>query len=481
MTQTTTELASVMTVPHFIAGRRVQGSEFDQVNEPYSGEALYRVARGTPAELQAALDAAQTAFTELRTWPAHQRAAHLRGASALLSERAETFARTIAREAGKPLRAARVEVGRSVENLAFAAGAALSLAGEGIPLDASQYGERRLGFTVRAPRGIVAAISPFNFPLNLALHKVGPALAGGNAVVLKPAPQTPLTAVMLAELILDAGFPAGAVNVIHGGAGLGERLVGAPEVAVVSFTGSPGVGAAIKAASGLKPVVLELGNNSANVVDEFADVELAAKKLAATSFAYQGQVCIHPQRLIVHGKVYDQFKAAFVAASEKLVLGDPLDENTDVGPLVNPAALDRLRSWIQEALDLGGALLLGGEARGNILPPTILEDVPESAKLVGEEAFGPVVVLLRAESWTEAIELANRSKFGLQTGVFTGNLQHALQAVRDIEAGGVIVNDPSTFRVDQMPYGGIKESGFGREGARASLEELTYVKTVVLS
>lgn len=481
MTQATTKPASVMTVPHFIAGKRVQGEEFDEVMEPYSGEALYRVARGDSAELQAALNAARTAFTELRTWPAHKRAAHLRAASALLSERAETFARTIAREAGKPLKASRVEVERSVENLAFAADAALTLAGEGIPLDASAYGENRLGFTVRAPRGVVAAISPFNFPLNLALHKVGPALAGGNAVVLKPAPQTPLTAVLLAELMLEAGFPAGALNVVHGGAKLGEQLVGAPEVAVVSFTGSPGVGAAIKAASGLKPVVLELGNNSANLVDEFADVELAARKLAATSFAYQGQVCIHPQRLIVHEQVYDQFRAAFVAASGRLVLGDPLDEHTDVGPLVNPAALARLQSWIREALDLGGALLLGGEARGNILPPTILENVPEGAKLVGEEAFGPVVVLLRAASWTGAIEIANRSRFGLQTGVFTSNLQHALEAVRDLESGGVIVNDPSTFRVDQMPYGGVKESGFGREGARASLEELTYVKTVVLS
>ncbi len=481
MTQAMTGPANVTTVPHFIAGHRVEGSEFDEVAEPYSGEALYRVARGTPAELQTALGAAQTAYAELRTWPAHQRAAHLRQASALLSERAESFARTIAREAGKPLKASRVEVGRSVENLAFAADAALTLAGEGIPLDASRYGEGRLGFTVRAPRGVVAAISPFNFPLNLALHKVGPALAGGNAVVLKPAPQTPLTAVLLAELIADAGFPAGALNVIHGGAELGERLVSAPEIAVVSFTGSPGVGAAIKAASGLKPVVLELGNNSANLVDESADVDVAASKLAATSFAYQGQVCIHPQRLIVHESVYEDFKRAFVQASAHLVLGDPLDENTDVGPLVNPAALTRLQSWIGEALDLGGALLLGGEARGSVLPPTILEHVPERAKLVSEEVFGPVAVLLRAESWTGAIEMANRSKFGLQTGVFTANLQRALQAVRDLESGGVIVNDPSTFRVDQMPYGGIKESGFGREGARASLEELTYLKTVVLS
>lgn len=476
-----TSQTSVLRVPHLIAGKRVEGGEHDTVHEPLSGSELYFVARGGEAELRAALGAAQHAFAELRAWPAHRRAGALRRASGLLAERAETFARTIAREAGKPLKASRVEVARSVENLAFAADAAAEMAGEGIPLDASAFGEGRLGFTVRSPRGVIAAISPFNFPLNLALHKVGPALAGGNAVILKPAPQTPLTAVLLGELLHDAGFPPGAVNVLHGGAELGQALVSAPEVALVSFTGSPGVGEAIKRASGLKPVVLELGNNSANLVDEFADVDLAARKLAATSFAYQGQVCIHPQRLIVHARVYDDFKAAFLRESAALVTGDPLSEQTDVGPMVNGAALARLGEWIEEAVALGGTLLLGGEPNGNILPPTVLEHVPEEARVVREEVFGPLVVLMRAHSWEDAIATANRSRYGLQTGVFTNNLQHALQAVRDLESGGVIVNDPSTFRVDQMPYGGVKDSGFGREGARASLEELTYVKTVVLS
>lgn len=468
-------------MPHFIAGVRLGGREHDVVLEPLSGAPLYEVARGTEADLRRVLDAAQVAFEELRRWPAHKRATALRRASTLLAGQAERFARTIAQEAGKPLKASRVEVARSVENLGFAADAASDLAGEGIPLDASAFGEQRLGFTVRAPRGIVAAISPFNFPLNLALHKVGPALAGGNTVILKPAPQTPLTAVMLAELLQEAGFPAGAVNVLHGGAHLGNLLVSAPEVAIVSFTGSPGVGEAIKKASGLKPVVLELGNNSANLVDEHADVASAARKLAATSFAYQGQVCIHPQRLIVHERVYDEFRAAFLGESAKLVTGDPTSEQTDVGPMVNAAAVQRMGEWIQEACDLGGRVVMGGEVQGNILPPTVLEDVPEKARVISEEVFGPVVVLMRAHNWPEAIACANRSKYGLQTGVFTNNLQNALLAVRDIESGGVIVNDPSTFRVDQMPYGGIKESGFGREGARASLEELTYVKTVVLS
>lgn len=468
-------------VPLLIGGQAVQTEAQDTVFNPLNGEALYHVAQADGEALRRAIASAQTAFAAYRQWPAHRRAEALRRASALLAERADLFARTIATEAGKPLKAARVEVARSVENLGFAADEAAQLAGQGIPLDASRFGEGRLGFTLREPRGVIAAISPFNFPLNLALHKVGPALAGGNAVILKPAPQTPLTAHLIGELVQDAGFPAGALNVLHGGAELGAALTAAPEIALVTFTGSPQVGEAIKRGSGLKPVVLELGNNSANLVDADSDVELAARKLAAVSFAYQGQVCIHPQRLIVHADVYDAFKATFLEASRALVVGDPLDEQTDVGPLINPAALTRLQGWIQEALDLGGRLLLGGTPQGNLLPPTVLEDVPEEARLVREEAFGPVVVLSRAASWTDAIAAANRSRYGLQTGVFTRNLQHALEAVRGIEAGGVIVNDPSTFRVDQMPYGGIKDSGFGREGARSALEELTYLKTVVLS
>ncbi|GAA5512821.1 sulfoacetaldehyde dehydrogenase [Deinococcus carri] len=468
-------------VPLLIGGQAVQTEAQDSVASPYTGEALYHVARADERHLRQAIASAQAAFAEYRRWPAHRRADALRRASALLAERADLFAHTIASEAGKPLKAARVEVARSVENLGFAADEAAQMAGQGIPLDASRFGEGRLGFTVREPRGLIAAISPFNFPLNLALHKVGPALAGGNTVILKPAPQTPLTANLIGELIVDAGFPAGALNVLHGGAELGAALTSAPEIALVSFTGSPQVGEIIKRGSGLKPVVLELGNNSANLVDADSDVELAARKLAPVSFAYQGQVCIHPQRLIVHADAYDAFREAFLTAARALVVGDPLDEQTDVGPLINPASLTRLQGWIQEALDLGGRLLLGGTPQGNILPPTVLEDVPEEAHLVREEAFGPVVVLSRAASWSEAIAAANRSRYGLQTGVFTRNLGHALEAVRDIEAGGVIVNDPSTFRVDQMPYGGIKDSGFGREGARSSLEELTYVKTVVLS
>lgn len=474
-------MTTLTRVPLLIGGEAVHTDEHDRVTNPFTGEALYQVARADEHHLRRAIKAAQDAFAEYRRWPAHRRAAALRRASVLLGERADLFARTIATEAGKPLKAARIEVARSVENLGFAADEAAGLAGHGIPLDASRFGEGRLGFTVREPRGIIAAISPFNFPLNLTLHKVGPALAGGNTVILKPAPQTPQTACLLGELIADAGFPAGALNVLHGGAELGAALTSAPEIALVTFTGSPQVGESIKRGSGLRPVVLELGNNSANIVDADSDVELAARKLAAASFAYQGQVCIHPQRLIVHAGAYDAFRAAFLTASRALVVGDPLNEMTDVGPLINAAALTRLQEWIGEALDLGATLLLGGTPQGPLLPPTVLENVPEHARLVREEAFGPVVVLSRAASWSEAIAAANRSRYGLQTGVFTRNLQHALEAVRDLEAGGVMVNDPSTFRVDQMPYGGIKDSGFGREGARSSLEELTYLKAVVLS
>ncbi|MBB6099836.1 acyl-CoA reductase-like NAD-dependent aldehyde dehydrogenase [Deinobacterium chartae] len=467
--------------PLIIAGQEVETETREVVRAPFDGTPLYSVSQAGGSELRAALEAAVQAQKDFRDWPLHRRAALLRRASALLEAHADEVARVLAREAGKPIKAARVEVGRSVENLAFAADAALELQGETVPLDASRYGEGRLGLTLRVPRGVIAAISPFNFPLNLALHKVGPALAGGNAVILKPAPQTPMTAVWIARLLREAGLPDGLISVLHGGAELGSRLVAAPQVAMVSFTGSAGVGAAIKAGSGLKPVALELGNNSANLVDASAELEAAASKLAATSFAYQGQVCIHPQRLIVHAEVYEAFKERFLEASRKLVLGDPLEEATDVGPLVNRAALERVQSWIREALELGGSLALGGEPQGLILPPTVLENVPSHARVVCEEVFGPVVVLQRAESFDEMIRLANDSRYGLQVGVFTRDLSHALRAAREIEAGGVVVNDPSTFRVDNMPYGGIKDSGFGREGARYTLEEMTYAKLVVLS
>ncbi|ADV67531.1 aldehyde dehydrogenase family protein [Deinococcus maricopensis] len=472
--------AAIEVVPNVIAGEAVTTGAREQVLNPYTGEVLYEVPQAGEAELRRALDAAVAAFADVRRWPAHRRASCLREASRLLRERAEDVALTIAREAGKPLKAARVEVGRSAENLAFAADAAADLAGEGLPLDASVYGEGRVGFTVRAPRGVIAAISPFNFPLNLALHKVGPALAGGNTVILKPAPQTPKTAVILARLLVEAGFPPGAISVLHGGADLGNALVTAPDVAMVSFTGSPQVGQAIARACGLKPVVLELGNNSANLVDEHADVDAAARLLAVAGFAYAGQVCIHPQRLIIHERVYEQFRATFLEAVGTLKVGDPLDDTTDVGPLINDAGAARLNAWVDEAVSFGGTLLAGGHAEGRLMPPTVLEDVPEHAQLVCNEAFGPVVVLQRVDSWTDAIDTANRSRFGLQTGVFSTYLPHVLQAVRDIEAGGVIVNDTSAFRVDQMPYGGVKDSGVGREGARAALEELTYVRSVVL-
>jgi len=348
-------------------------------------------------------------------------------------------------------------------------------------MDADSGGEHRFGWTFREPRGVVLAISPFNFPLNLVAHKVAPALAAGNVVVLKPASTTPVTALRLAELLREAGLPDDCLQVVVGPGGtLGNKLVMDERVNMVSFTGSPPVGRQIASDAGMKMVTLELGNNSATIVDEDANLELAVQRIVAGGFANSGQVCISVQRVVVHEKVYDEFMATLVPAVEALTVGDPLDETTDVSSLISPAEVERVKGWIQEAVDQGAKLATGGVTEHGHLRPTVLTDVTRDMKVCAREVFGPVLSILKARDLCEAIDISNDSEMGLQAGVFTSDLNKALYAARRLEVGGVMINEVPTFRVDHMPYGGIKGSGIGREGVRFAIREMTEMKMVAI-
>jgi acyl-CoA reductase-like NAD-dependent aldehyde dehydrogenase len=449
------------------------------VRSPYSGEVVGRVARAGAAQARQALDAAERAMAE--PLPTHRRAEILDRTAELLAERQDEVARTISDEAGKPMKAARVEAQRAVSTFTIAAAAARTLAGDVIPMDASQAGEGKLAFTIRRPIGIVGAISPFNFPLNLVAHKVAPALAAGCSVVLKPAGQTPLSALLLAELEQEAGLPDGWLNVLVGPASeIGDVLVEDERVAMITFTGSGDVGWGLRERAARKKVSLELGNATPVLVEADADIESAATKLAANAFSFAGQSCISVQRIYVRREVYDDFVARFIPKVEALVVGDPADEETDVGPVIDEDAKERIAAWIAEAKEQGAAELVGGEENGH-LRPTVLADVTPEMKVACEEVFGPVCTVSAYGSLAEGIELANSTRYGLQAGIFTGSVESALAAAQGLEFGGVTVNEAPTFRADQMPYGGVKASGNTREGPPYTIREMTEERLVVLA
>ena len=348
-------------------------------------------------------------------------------------------------------------------------------------MDADPSGEHRFGWTIREPRGVIVAISPFNFPLNLVAHKVAPAIAGGNVVVLKPASSTPVTALRLAELLAEAGLPRNVLQVVVGpGSTLGTKLVKDDRVNMVTFTGSPPVGRQIASDAGMKMVTLELGNNSATIIDEDANLDLAVQRVVAGGFANSGQVCIRVQRVVVHEKVYDDFMAAACAARRTLKIGDPLDETTDVGSLINAGETDRVKSWVQEAIEQGATLVAGGISDDGTLLPTVLTDVTREMKVCAREVFGPVLSIIKARDLCEAIDITNDSDMGLQAGIFTNDLNKALYAARRLEVGGVMINEVPTFRVDHMPYGGVKGSGMGREGLKYAIREMTELKMITI-
>jgi acyl-CoA reductase-like NAD-dependent aldehyde dehydrogenase len=419
-------------------------------------------------------------------WPAWQRAEVLDRAATLLAEpkRAETFARTIAAEAAKPISSARLEVARASQTMRFSAGVCRSLAGEGLALDAAPAGEGRLGFTMRVPVGVVAAITPFNFPLNLVAHKLGPAIAAGCPVVLKPAPQTPLTALLFADLLIDdAGLEPERLHVLTGGSvEIGAALVAHDDVAMVTFTGSPEVGWRIRAAAPRKRVALELGNNAPVVVAADADIDRAARRIAETGFSHAGQSCISVQRVYVDRRVADDFLERLVAAAGDLVVGDPLDERTDVSALIDVPSRDRVLAWVEEARTMGARVACGGTVDADgVLGPTVLVGAPEHARVCKDEVFGPVVTVNVVDDVDTALRLAGGGRFGLQAGVFTSDLGIARRAITDLDVGGVIINDVPTWRVEQMPYGGMRDSGNTREGPASAVLEMTEVRVVVIA
>ena len=449
------------------------------VIDKFSGERIGEVPVASEADVDAAGMAARAAFDGWSRTPAHRRAAVLRAAADLIARRRDELARTIAREAGKAWKHAVAEVSRSVETFTFAAEEAKRIHGETIPMDASVAGEHRVGFYLRMPLGVVAAITPFNFPLNLVAHKVAPALAAGNTVVLKPAEETPLTAEALGAILMEAGLPPGALHLVHGeGPTTGEALVRHPVPAKISFTGSPPVGRLITQMAGLKRLTLELGNNSGTVVEPDADLAAAVPRCVMSAFANAGQVCISLQRLYVHEAIAAPFTEAFVRATEALQVGNPLDPACDVGPLVSDEAADRAERWIREAVNEGARLLTGGRREGRLLWPTVLVDTRPDMKVMCQEAFAPLVSIVTYRDFDEALRMLADSPYGLQAGVYTNDIAKAFEAVRRLDVGGVMINDTSIYRADHMPYGGNRMSGIGREGVRFAIEEMTSLRMV---
>src|SRR6188472_1399161 len=463
----------------FVGGEWVETCDWVDVRSPYSGDVVGRVAKAGAGETRRAIDAAERAMQE--PLPAHKRAEILVKVVSQLGRRHDEVARLISDEAGKPLKAARVEASRAMSTYTLAAVEARKLAGEMVPMDAAQSGEGKLAFTLREPIGIVGAISPFNFPLNLVAHKIAPALAAGCAVVLKPASQTPLSALTLAELADEAGLPAGWLNVLVGPASeIGDVLVEDERVRAITFTGSSDVGWKLRERAARKKVLLELGNATPVIVHGDAELDEATNKLARNAFSFAGQSCISVQRIYVQKWVYDDFVARFLPKVGELVLGDPADEATDVGPVIDDDSRERILSWIEEARDGGAEILAGGGPEGDLIQPTVIANASLDMRVCREEVFGPVVVVNTYETLDEAIALANGTRYGLQAGIFTADIRAALKAARSLEFGGVTVNEAPTFRSDQMPYGGVKDSGNTREGPAYSVHELTEPRVVVI-
>ena len=468
--------------PILLAGRWVDSPDVLTVTNPADAEtpagATYYA---TAEQYEAAVTAAVAAFEQTRRLPAYERGAILRSISAGIKARREELGRLIALEAGKPIRDALVEVDRASLTFRLGAEEAERMVGEVIPLDLMASSRGRLGITRRFPIGPVAAISPFNFPLNLAAHKLAPAIAAGCSIVLKPPSKDPLTMLTVGEIVAEAGLPEGAVSILPMSRELGDRMVADERFKLLTFTGSPSVGWRMKERAGHKKVALELGGNAGVIIDKSADLDWAVKRTLVGAFSYAGQVCISVQRMFVNEAIWDAFMGRFVAGAAALRLGDPLDPQTDLGPMVDAAAASRTQRWVDEAVALGGKLLLGGRAVGTAFPPTILTDTPVTASVCSNEAFAPLVVAFPFSEFGDAIRQVNDSSFGLQTGVFTNDLANSWTAFNELEVGGVIVNDVPTYRIDHMPYGGVKDSGLGREGLRWAIEDMTEIRIMVIA
>jgi acyl-CoA reductase-like NAD-dependent aldehyde dehydrogenase len=465
----------------FIGGHYLDGDAEQPVTNKFSGETIGKFPMADNDLVSMAIAAAGEALAPMEAIPAHKRAELLDFISQAIKNDEEHFVKTITAEAGKPIKQARAEVRRAQQTFRFAAAHARTSEGASIRLDAAVGSETKYGFFQRVPAGIVAAISPFNFPLNLVAHKVAPAIAAGCPVILKPASFTPLTSYLLSEIIAMLDLPPGGFNLIYGsGSEAGMGLVRSDNVRAVTFTGSPEVGLIIAHNAGIKRLILELGSNSAAVVDDTANLEYAIPRLVSGGFAYSGQVCIAVQRIFVADDIYAKFLPAFVEGVKNLPCGDPFDEKTEVGSMISEGEAMRVESWVKEAVADGAKILCGGLRSGSFYAPTVLTDVKPDMKVMRNELFGPVVCVAPFRSFEEAIGMVNDSVYGLQAGVFTKNIDHVNRAIRGLRVGGVIINDVPTYRADHMPYGGVKMSGLGREGLKYAIEEMTDIRMVVI-
>lgn len=463
----------------WINGKEIRTDRVSVVRVPYDGEKFAEVATAGSAELKMAFTTAARAAQEMKRMTAARRAAILFRARDLLEQRSAEFAKAIASESGKPLKEAKLEASRGVQTLLHSAVEALRLAGEVVPMEAAEAGAGRMAMTVREPLGVIAAITPFNFPLNLSLHKIGPAIAAGNAVIHKPASTTPVSALMLARLMTEAGLPGGALNVVVGpGNVVGDALITSETVRMVTFTGSAEVGLALRARAGMKRVTLELGNNSALIVHHDADLEDCCARAVPGAFAHSGQVCISVQRILVESSIAGRFVEMFTARASELKLGHPLEEETEVSSLISEPEAVRAEQWIAQAAASGARLLRGGKRTGTVIEPAVLDEVDSAQPVWRQEAFAPVACFKRYSTIDEAIALMNDSSYGLQAGIFTRDLNAAFRAAREAEVGGFLINDVPQFRLDHMPYGGVKTSGTGREGPRYAIEEMTEPKLI---
>jgi acyl-CoA reductase-like NAD-dependent aldehyde dehydrogenase len=470
-------------VPIYLAGEWVEAGRPLEVRNPATGEVVAMTFQAGAGELERATRAAVDAFHATRRMAAYERRDALAHVADCIARDAQELAELLTRESGKPIRDARVEVGRAALTFRTAAEEALRITGEWVPLDWNAANRGRQGIVRRFPIGPVAAISPFNFPLNLSAHKVAPAIAAGCSIVLKPPSKDPLVMLRVARYLDETDLPKGAVSILPMDRPTGDAMVGDERFKLLTFTGSPSVGWQMKARAGRKKVVLELGGNAGAIVDETADLDWAVSRLVTGAFGYSGQSCISVQRVYAVREIYDELERRFVDKVRELRVGDPLDPATDLGPMVDAAAVRRTAEWVAEALDRGARALTGGEpaADGLIYPPTVLIDVPRDARVCGEEVFAPVVNLFAVDSFADAVAEVNASRFGLQCGVFTGSLERALLAHEELEVGGIIVNDVPTWRIDPMPYGGVKESGLGREGLRWSIQDMTEPRLLAIA
>lgn len=475
------EVSNMKETKLWINGKWEDTKDTYELSSPYSGEIIAKVAKASVQDVERAIEGAHEAFQTFKMTTAYERAEILYKVVDIIRERKQEFAEILAKEAGKPISTGLAELDRTISTYQFSAEAAKQLYGETVPMDAAPGAVNRIGFTKRIPLGVVSAITPFNFPFNLVAHKLGPAFAVGNTVVLKPATQTPLSALVMAEIFKEAGLPNGALQIVTGSGGeLSDVLVTHPLVKKVTFTGSGAVGMKIKEKVGLRKVTLELGSNAAVIIEPSTPIEKIISRAVSGAFNFSGQVCISLQRIYVHESIYDQFTEAFVEETKKLKLGDPLDPATDLSAMINPKEVERIKEWIEEAKMQGAKVATGAEFTERTMTPTVMVNVTPDMKIMCLETFAPIVSIVPYKTLDEAIRYVNDSELGLNAGIYTNVLTDAMRAADELEAGAVVINDIPTFRVDHMPYGGIKNSGYGREGIKYAIEEMTELKFITI-